>query len=254
MTNVYKLIALDVDGTIVKEDRVPITPRVCRAIEEASARCHVVFCTGRSSEDLVEVLDQVDIKPSFHVCGGGSEIVGPDGRIIEAFLLTSNELQIIASRVAQLKREISYLIGTSWRCSYAEHERSLVGTVSVSAFSAEDGYEIVRTLSDLQLLFSINVASDSRDPKRAVVHIGNQMSNKGHGLCRVMSQLGIAKEEAIMVGDMLNDFPAFQVVGLKVAMGNAAHYLKESADVVVPDIEDDGAAVAIERFILKVPP
>jgi hypothetical protein len=53
------------------------------------------------------------------------------------------------------------------------------------------------------------------------------------------------------VGDQENDVPLVRWAGLGIAMGNAAPAVKEAADWIAPPLKEDGAAVAIERFILK---
>ena len=55
----------------------------------------------------------------------------------------------------------------------------------------------------------------------------------------------------MVVGDGNNDLPLFELAGWKVAMGNGADVLKEAADWIAPSVDEDGLAVAIERFILN---
>ena len=55
----------------------------------------------------------------------------------------------------------------------------------------------------------------------------------------------------IGIGDGYNDFPLLMACGLKIAMGNAVEDLKAIADFIVPSVEQDGVAHAINRFILK---
>ena len=51
------------------------------------------------------------------------------------------------------------------------------------------------------------------------------------------------------IGDQDNDIEMLLSAGLKVAMGNATQALKETADYITSDIEDDGAFLAIEKFV-----
>ena len=52
------------------------------------------------------------------------------------------------------------------------------------------------------------------------------------------------------VGDQDNDVPMITWAGVGVAMGNSSPAAKAAADWVAPPLAEDGAAAAIERFVL----
>ena len=54
----------------------------------------------------------------------------------------------------------------------------------------------------------------------------------------------------VAVGDSYNDLPMLEACGLSVAMGNAPPEVKSIADFVVPSVENDGLAVAINDHVL----
>jgi len=69
-------------------------------------------------------------------------------------------------------------------------------------------------------------------------------------LARLAAHLGIKREETMAIGDNDNDAEMLAWAGLSVAMGNATPKTKAAADYIAPSISEDGAAEAIERFIL----
>lgn len=75
--------------------------------------------------------------------------------------------------------------------------------------------------------------------------------DKGTGLAWLADYLNLPQASVMGVGDQENDLPLVRWAGVGVAMGNAAPPLKEIADWIAPPLEEDGAAVALERFILK---
>ncbi len=75
--------------------------------------------------------------------------------------------------------------------------------------------------------------------------------DKGEGLRRLCALLGISPQRVLAIGDSENDIPLLTAAGYGVAMGNAAPRVKAVADWVAPDIEEDGAAVAMEKLILN---
>jgi hydroxymethylpyrimidine pyrophosphatase-like HAD family hydrolase len=78
-------------------------------------------------------------------------------------------------------------------------------------------------------------------------------ANKGEALKALAAHLGVPLAQTAVIGDGGNDPAMFHVAGLSIAMGQAEEPVKRQADVVTGSNLEDGAAQAIERFILKVP-
>jgi hypothetical protein len=74
--------------------------------------------------------------------------------------------------------------------------------------------------------------------------------DKGRALAWLADHLGIRQADVLAVGDQQNDLPMIRWAGLGVAMGNAVEAAKAVADWVAPHVDEDGAAVALERFAL----
>jgi Cof subfamily protein (haloacid dehalogenase superfamily) len=75
--------------------------------------------------------------------------------------------------------------------------------------------------------------------------------NKGTAIDYVATELlGITAENVLAIGDNYNDVEMISYAGIGVAMGNAPVDVQSISDWVAPDIEADGVAVAIEKFIL----
>jgi Cof subfamily protein (haloacid dehalogenase superfamily) len=62
--------------------------------------------------------------------------------------------------------------------------------------------------------------------------------------------LGIEPENILAIGDNYNDVEMIAYAGIGVAMGNAPADVQSIANWVAPDVDADGVAVAIEKFIL----
>jgi HAD superfamily hydrolase (TIGR01484 family) len=82
------------------------------------------------------------------------------------------------------------------------------------------------------------------------LEVMNSRVNKGKSLAIVAAHLGIPLEEVMAVGDSWNDAPLLQTAGFGVAMGSAPPELRDIADAVVADVENDGVAEALERYVL----
>ncbi len=75
--------------------------------------------------------------------------------------------------------------------------------------------------------------------------------DKGAGLRHLCELLGLDPARVLAIGDNENDIPLLQAAGFGVAMGQASAKVKAVADWVAPPIQEDGAAVALERFVLE---
>lgn len=76
--------------------------------------------------------------------------------------------------------------------------------------------------------------------------------SKGKALRRMARRLRIPLREVMAVGNELNDLEMIQAAGLGVAMGNSPAALRRAANVVAPSNDEDGLAMALERFILDL--
>ncbi len=74
--------------------------------------------------------------------------------------------------------------------------------------------------------------------------------DKGRGLLTLCELLCIDPQRVLAMGDNDNDIPMLQAAGFGIAMGNANAGMKAIADWIAPSIEEDGAAVALEKWVL----
>ena len=74
--------------------------------------------------------------------------------------------------------------------------------------------------------------------------------NKWNAIEKLIEKLNRKKEEVVTIGDNVNDKEMLENAGLGIAMGNSAPYIKEIADVVVSDNNNDGVAEAIIHHCL----
>ncbi|MBN3893369.1 MAG: HAD family phosphatase [Nostoc sp. JL31] len=79
----------------------------------------------------------------------------------------------------------------------------------------------------------------------------NASVNKGTAIRYLAEELlGLQLANVMAIGDNFNDVEMLEYAGLGVAMGNAPAGVQAIAKWVAPSVEEDGAAVAIEKFLL----
>ncbi|MBQ1258265.1 MAG: HAD hydrolase family protein, partial [Clostridia bacterium] len=64
------------------------------------------------------------------------------------------------------------------------------------------------------------------------------------------AMMGVSMDEVMAIGDGSNDLGMIEAAGVSVAMGNAVEVLKKAAKYIAPDVEEDGAAIMIEKYAL----
>jgi hypothetical protein len=76
--------------------------------------------------------------------------------------------------------------------------------------------------------------------------------NKGNAVRYLAEEmLGLESHQVMTIGDNFNDVEMLSYAGIGVAMGDAPAEVKALADWIAPNVESDGAAVAIEKFLLN---
>lgn len=76
-------------------------------------------------------------------------------------------------------------------------------------------------------------------------------ANKGFGVRFLAEELlQLESSQVMAIGDNFNDLEMLKYAGLSIAMGDAPDAVKEVADWVAPDVEADGVAAAIQKFLL----
>ena len=75
-------------------------------------------------------------------------------------------------------------------------------------------------------------------------------NNKASGIAFVMEHLGIHREDTFAIGDSINDKDMIEFAGTGIVMGNGTEIVKQSADFITKDLQDDGLAYALKEFEL----
>ncbi|WP_166982318.1 HAD family hydrolase [Paramicrobacterium fandaimingii] len=255
MTATPKLIALDVDGTVLHEDG-EVSAAVRDAVATASANGHeVMLATGRSWESTRPVLEQLNLVSDYAVCANGAVImkrVGDDyvRHHVETFDPTE-VLRLIHNHLDDGRYLIEYPDGnrrytegmTDWNLDGAEKvgfeqllEKPVSRVVVVSPdHDEQDFLKVVEDMGLHKVTYAIGWT--------AWLDIAPFGVNKSTALEHVRSWLGIDRNLVIAVGDGRNDIEMLRWAGQSgrgVAMGQAPDEVKDAATFVTSDVASDG--------------
>lgn len=241
-----KCLALDMDGTLLTEDKRISETNLYWIRRAMDAGVHLCLASGRDHRDMLPYYEQLQLNTPF-VAVNGSE-VWRDGETLEHRALLDgqivNQLHELAvrydtwywafglDRVYRKDRWINELDSESWMmyCYYTEDDR-------VREAIKEEIREFGGGIVDIT----------NSNPK--YIEIVPTGISKASGMRTVCDLLGIKMSEVIAAGDGLNDLAMIQEVGVGIAMDNAQEPLKQVADAIAPSNREDGVAAIIREYV-----
>lgn len=266
----YKLIALDMDGTLLNDEK-KITEKTKKTISEARKNGkYVVLCSGRPIEGIDRYLDELNMntEDDYVISFNGSLVQhAANKKVIGKKTLKGEDLKYLFN----ISRELGVNIHgfskegciTPKISKYTELEGKING-ITVKEFDytkIEDKEDIskVMMIDEPEILQKAidNLPKDLYEKYTVVrsapyfLEFLNKDANKGTGVGMLAEHLGIKKEEVICVGDAGNDLHMIEYAGLGVAMKNATDDVKEKASYITKSNNEDGVAHVIETFMLK---
>jgi 5-amino-6-(5-phospho-D-ribitylamino)uracil phosphatase len=270
-----KLIAIDIDGTLLTPQK-SISLRTERAIQAAQAAGIVVtLATARRYENSKHFADMLGIRIPVITCDGALIIQHPSGNVIHTNLLDAELAQEATNLLVehQIQPVIHHLRGDveeTWSgpveydnpelgryfqefplVQRMSHHRLCSGQpdhIRVVAFASEEAIaRVAPAIAQLPCAWNRIKRGNYNCAEIVVMHPG---CSKASGVKMLADHLKIPMEQVMALGDNHNDFEMLAAAGWGVAMGQAPERVKAIANAVTASNQDDGVAVAIERYAL----
>ena len=279
----YRLIAIDLDGTLLDQTG-QVSPENFRAIAEAQAAgALVVPCTGRAWCESAGPLASMS-NPGIGVFVTGATVTDVrTGRSVDLSFIDAQLVADIVEHLFDMPEAIlilrepfaagyDYLVtgrgelteNTKWwfetygtKVHYSQNPRieDLAHTLRIGAVGSQARIrEIVSVLqhrfSDelfVQYFGSVQIPDQ---PKRAyVLEVFARGVNKWRGVQWVADQHEIPADQIVVIGDEINDITMLENAGCAIAMDNGIETVKHIADHVTLHHEEHGVAHAIGQLI-----
>lgn len=266
-----KLIALDIDGTLLRwvEGGGTVHGEVLPAVRESvrravAAGAHVVLASGRSLHGMTPVAEQLGIPLEE---GDRAWIVASNGAVVLRYppveVVHEETFDASAAVRAVLEHHPNALVGVEergvgYRVNRHFPEGELSGEMIITDIEELIGEPVSRviirdpeaTVEDFQRLageLGLH-GTDYVIGWTAWMDLAPVGISKASGLEHVARELGIDPADALAIGDGRNDLEMFRWAGRSVAMGQAVDEVREAADDVTLQVDQDGAAVEIDRW------
>ncbi len=261
-----ELVLADVDGTLVTNDK-QLTDRsiaAVRSLKEAGVKFAVT--SGRPPRGMEMLVAPLQLSLPLAAFNGGL-YARPDMSVIEERSVDPGLVAAIVELIGEHELDVWLYRGADWlvRDPHAAHVAKEADTVRfaptvVEAFDGmtEGIVKIVGISDDLDLVakaeadargkFGDRVSAARSQPY--YLDVTHPDANKGAVLHHFSREYDVPLERIATLGDQPNDMLMFKGAGLSVAMGNAGEEVKRAASKVTASNEQDGFALAIERYVL----
>jgi hydroxymethylpyrimidine pyrophosphatase-like HAD family hydrolase len=276
----YRLLALDIDGTLLRSDKT-ISPRTLAAVEAARGRgVRVVLVTGRRHPAARRIAEQLG-KDLDLVLHNGALIV-ENGEVLRCLPL-SRELALRAVAVGRACAADPVL-----HCGHGGEGRLMIEGIAPSntllVYYLDRSHPDVTSVARLDdalaedpiaVMFGGSIEPMAVLRERLDAELGGQVRidrtiypasgvlildvmragvGKAEALAFLQRRWDVSAPETLAIGDNWNDHEMLEAAGLGLVMGNADPAMLRLGLEVLPTNDEDGVAVAIEREILGTRP
>ncbi|MFI5487839.1 HAD family hydrolase [Micromonospora echinaurantiaca] len=265
MAETPRLIATDIDGTLLTDDRT-VSPRTAAALARITAGgTPVVLVTGRPIRWLELVYDQL-AEPLPAICANGAVVYDPVAdEVLRADPLDPQLLAEVARRLRAEVPGVSFAVEiVDSRQMRHEAHYPLRWDADLDAIRAVETPEELLAAPAVKLLARAGeqdpdaflalvagalegLAEATHSSYSGLVEISAAGVTKAAGLAWYCARLGIDARDVLAFGDMPNDVPMLTWAGRGVAVANAHRAVLEIADEVTSANSADGVAAYLEQ-------
>lgn len=263
-----KIIFIDIDGTLTDSNKQLHSANIEAIKKVTDKNIYVVLCSGRTNQYVCDFSKKTNASNYVICCNGAFIYDYKNDKDIFSSKLNFNDVTTLWDYC--LEHKLGCILNTknkrySNNYLYNVHDNS-IETIRELSEVQEDIYQIVidsnnyYKIKDVDEVIkkteSLGIANTSIsfvdkiiDSNKYFFDVVNKNINKGDAIKYLLEYLGIKKEEAVCIGDHINDYQMFHEVGFKVAMGNANSELMKKSDYVTLSNDEDGVAYFLNHYI-----
>lgn len=263
----YKLIAIDVDDTLLNDDLI-VTDATKRAMEEAIARgVTVTLATGRMYASARKIADQIQLNVPIITYQGSLVKTLLDGQVLYERSVPTDAAKQLYAYTEEHGLHLQLYVDDVLYVQTDNEKAQRYSKLSKIPYVVAENFEALLEQPNTKMLiidepsYLDEVAEQLKPLIGDRVHITKSKAHylefmhkegtKGHALRFMAEHLGCTIDQTIAIGDAWNDHEMIEAAGLGVAMGNAIPALKEVADYVTLTNNEDGVAHVINKFVLQ---
>ncbi|BBM40596.1 cof family hydrolase [Leptotrichia shahii] len=270
-----KLIAIDMDGTLLNEKK-HIDKAQKEAIHEAiEAGIKIVLCTGRPLYGILPFYEELGLSEldseGYVILNNGCSIhKTKDWKLIDQVNFTSDDIEYLYKFSESYDINFTLVNDTYYFNIGRKPTDELIkdaGFVfsNITDISLEEAKSGKHKIMKIMFLGDPEIMADFQEKNEDIIkskysgvlsqsyvyEVFPKDNNKGTGLKKLAEKLGIKQEEVMAIGDGNNDIEMFEYANYSVAMKNATELAKKAAKYETDSNENDGVAKAIRKYALN---
>ena len=284
-----KLIASDMDGTLINSDHT-ISEENIAAIKEAESRgIKFAIVTGRAYGDVRPIIEKYDLNCECVALNGG-EYYDKDGNILEGIYIDKSKVREILNVMMNGEFSVEIYTDKGYYTTNNEDEtlRGMIKRAKTFHPCLQSEEEYIKFAKENPHFINMNYITDideflSSDVKIAKfvtfgeseeevsalrkevekleglavsssfitnIEVNDHRATKGAILAKVSEQFDINRNEVMVLGDGLNDYSMFKEFPNSVAMKNAIPEIKEIAKYITDSNNNSGVGKAIDKVLV----
>lgn len=254
-----KIIFFDIDGTLVSEKTHRMLESTKEAIKKARENGHLcIINTGRSKRLVIGSVSEMAAFDGF-VLGCGTMIIVKDQvlfhqsfskalgeRLLEAFERYRIDA-VLEGEENIYQRPLEEMYHKPFHDYMASFDDFGVGSFSEGVDRFDKFFSFIDTEEKLeQFAKEFENELDFVDREHGFYEVLPKGFSKAKGMEILVDALELSMEDTVAIGDSNNDYEMFQAAAISIAMGNATEAIKDIADYVTTDVDEDGIYHALE--------
>ncbi len=246
--NRWRLIALDMDGTLLQAGGT-ISEQNLQWIHRArNAGIEVTIATGRPKRMIIPYLELLGIQVPF-VVANGSEVWTSGGVLLERHTINHDDIRFLYALAQAYGIHFwSSVVDQVFKPGAFPEEIERYQWLKFG-FKSEEPHVMGEIWKRLKAYGRLELSSS--DPSN--IEVNPKGITKATGLQKVCDYLNITAQQVVTMGDGLNDVAMLRWAGLGVAMANAPAEVQAYADTTTDHHEQDGVAKAIQKLLSSPP-
>lgn len=259
-TSTRRLVALDIDGTLIGQDR-RIPPGTVAALDLVrAAGHHVVLATGRSLIGLRPIAIRLGLVQGYAVCSNGALTIRLDsttstGEVVDVARQFDPGPAI--HQALELTPDVRVAVeevGWGWRVNAPFDPGQLNGPQKQVPLTDLTATQVSRVALHspgvCQHRDALSIAGVTATPAGPDwLDLTAPGTSKAAALEAVRTHLGVPAEQTVAVGDGINDLEMLSWAARSVAMGHAPAVVQAAADEVTGTIEQSGAVAVLHSLL-----
>ncbi len=258
-----RMIATDIDGTMLRPDGT-LSPAVRQALHEAAAAgIHVVPATGRPFIIATDILEALGLDEYWIFANGAVTWHHGRSETVRGFWMQPSEVRQIVERIRARLPGAGFAVEFDTEAIFESGFEQIV-PVSGPLNAVDDVLEVLDRPVQKVLAFDHDTGVDQLYDSVAAavegvgvpsysglpfVEVAAALVTKAMAVAELAADLGVDQREVAAFGDYHNDVSMLRWAGRGYAMGNATDDAKAAADHVIGTNADDGLATQVRSLL-----